>query len=193
MRCVVEALVHHRSSWPVFARARQVSVSCQPCSGATAAGRRVQLIPGMGGVASRPSRVVALGIRARSSMRVAQWCIRERARGRGPSCHTSPTQQRFPAFPLQADASTTRRKHVTPCRLCAVLDTMACWHAERVRQAMANTVCVHTGGSAHGHIRWQQACASPNNVLQKTKTAVASFTILLSPTVWWVVRCSCPS
>jgi hypothetical protein len=78
---VVKALVHHSRSCPVVARARQVSVSCQPCSGATAAGRRVQLIPGMGCVASRLSRVVVLGIRARSSTRVAELCVRERVRG----------------------------------------------------------------------------------------------------------------
>jgi hypothetical protein len=58
-------------------------------------------------------------------------------RAGGASCHTCPTQQRFPAFPLWADASTKRRKRVTPCRLCAVLGTIACWYAERVRQGMA--------------------------------------------------------
>jgi hypothetical protein len=83
MRCIVEALVQHSGFWPVVALARRVSVSCRRSSGATAAGRRSQPIPGMECVASRPTRVVILSFGARSSTCVAESCIRECARGTG--------------------------------------------------------------------------------------------------------------
>jgi hypothetical protein len=74
------------SNTAVPAPSLPVRIRCHGCarpySGATAAGQRVQLIPGIGSVASRPTRVVVLGIGARSSTRVAKLCIRERARGR---------------------------------------------------------------------------------------------------------------